>query len=421
MNEKYLAINAGSSSLKFSLSYMPAGEEIVNGVVERIGQVDSFYTLKFNGQKMEKRQLVNDHTDAVRLMINELLKNQFILDINEIKGVGHRVIHGGELFSESVHITETVLEQIKGFINLAPLHLPGEVVGIEAVSLVMPDVPQVAVFDTSFHLTMPQENYMYGTPYSWYEEMGVRKYGFHGTSHKYITEYMQEKLDKKDVNLIICHIGGGASLSCIKAGICQNTTMGMTPLDGLIMGTRSGSIDPAIIEFVCKEKNISVEEVTASLLFESGLLGLTGKSDYRDVEALVKHGDPKARLALTMFEKSIVKYIAQYFFELNGQLDALVFTAGIGENGILLREEIVSLLEGPMNIHLNKELNDNLSRRHEYQNGKISTNDSSFEVLVIPTNEEYMILKDTYNIRTQLREEDINRTLKPKYYSEKNN
>lgn len=411
MEEKYLAINAGSSSLKFSLSFMPSGQEIVNGVVEKIGQDDAFYTLKFGDRKLVEKHAVSNHTDAVNLMLQELLNNHFISDITEIKGVGHRVVHGGEEFKESVVITEEVLESIKGFTKYAPIHMPGEIAGIESIKEVLPDVPSVAVFDTSFYKTIPEENYIYAVPYSWYEEMGVRKYGFHGTSHKYITEEMSRIYHRDNLNLIICHIGSGASVSCIKKGVCINTTMGMTPLDGLMMGTRSGSVDPAIVEYVCKEKNMTVEEATNALNFESGLQGIAGKSDYRDVERLVKEGDPRARLALTMLEKSIVKYIAEYYFELGGNLDALVFTAGMGENAILLREEIINLISEPMGVSLNKEVNDNIARFKEYQSGRISDQCSDFHVWVIPTNEEYMILRDTFDLAKVLKENNMKRSL----------
>ena len=407
MEEKYLAINAGSSSLKFMLSYMPSGEEIASGVVEKIGESDAFYTIKYNDQKTVEKQFVKNHDQAVNLVLHELLSKQIITDINEIKGVGHRVAHGGEAFKESAIITDEVLDTIKSFTNYAPIHMPGEINGIESLKEALPNATPVAVFDTAFHQTIPQENYMYAVPYSWYEENGVRKYGFHGTSHKYITEKLSNDFyHRQGLNLIICHIGSGASVSCIKNGVCVNTTMGMTPLDGLMMGTRSGNIDAAIVEYMCKEKNMTVEEVTNALNFESGLLGISGKNDYRDVEKLVNAGDPHARLALTMLEKSIVKYIAEYFFELNGKVDALVFTAGMGENAILLREEIVNLISGPLHVSLNKETNDNIARFKEFQTGCISGDDSKFDILVVPTNEEYMILKDTYDL-TELRKKEI--------------
>ena len=398
MDKKILIINAGSSSLKFSLYDMPEANEIVNGYVEKIGNQDSFYTLKFNGNNVKKEKVIMNHTEAVQIMIQELLENNFINDISDIKGIGHRVLHGGEFYSESVEIDDVVLNNIKALTKLGPLHHPGEIAGIESMKNVMPDVPQVAVFDTAFHQTMPKENYMYAVPYNWYEENGVRKYGFHGTSHKYITETMKNYFNKDDVNLVICHIGSGASISCVKDGKCYDTTMGLTPLDGLIMGTRSGNIDSSIIEYICKERNLSVEEVTNMLNKNSGLIGISGKNDFRDLENLANTGDEKAKLALKMFKNSIIKFITQYYFELEGNIDALVFTAGIGENAINLRKDIVNSISGPMNIKLNSESNDNIARFKEQQSGVISTEDSKFKVMVVPTNEEYMILKDTYDV-----------------------
>ena len=398
MSDKYLVVNAGSSSLKFSLYEMPEGKEIVNGYIEKIGQKDSFYTLKFDNQKIEKSREIMNHTDAVELMINELVLNNFIVDINEIKGVGHRVLHGGEFYSDSILIDNDVLNNIKSLTKFGPLHHPGEIAGIESMQICLPEVPQIAVFDTSFNQTIPEENYIYPVPYEWYKENGVRRYGFHGTSHKYITEKMKEYYKKDNVNLIVCHIGSGASISCIKNGKCYNTTMGLTPLDGLMMGTRCGAIDPSIIEFICKERNLTVSEVTNILNKESGLKGISGKSDLRDVTSLAQNKDHNAKLAIKLYEKSIVKYIAQYYFELEGNLDAIVFTAGVGENMAYIREDVINAVSGPMNIKINKEANDNIAKFKEYQSGVITTSDSKVDVLVIPTNEEYMILKDTYEI-----------------------
>ena len=398
MKEKILILNGGSSSLKFSLYEMPESNEIVNGYIEKIGKEDSFYTLKFNGEKLEKKIVIMNHTEAVQTMVQELLDNNFISSISEIKGIGHRVLHGGEFYSESVLIDDEVLDNIKSLTKLGPLHHLGEIAGIESMKEVMPNVPQVAVFDTAFHQTMPKENYMYAVPYEWYKENGVRKYGFHGTSHKYITETMQKQLGKEDVNLIVCHIGSGASMCCVKNGKCFDTTMGLTPLDGLVMGTRCGNIDSSIIEYICKERNLSVEEVNTILNKQSGLFGIAGKNDYRDLEELVLQGNERAKLALNMLQNSITKYIAQYYMELDGNVDAIVFTAGIGENGKLLRSNIVNNISNSLGIKLNKEVNDNISRRDKYQSGLISTEDSKIKVLVIPTNEEYMILKDTYEI-----------------------
>ena len=235
MEEKYLIINAGSSSLKFTLYEMPSAKEVVNGYVQKIGEGDSFYELKYDDKKDIKEKDIKNHSQAVQTMLDELLENKFINNVNEIKGVGHRVLHGGEFYSKSTLIDEEVLNNIKALTKLGPLHHPGEIAGIEGMMEVLKDVPQVAVFDTAFHQTMPKENYLYAVPYSWYKENGVRKYGFHGTSHNYITNEMKKHFKKDDINLIVCHIGSGASIACIKDGVCFDTTMGLTPLDGLIM------------------------------------------------------------------------------------------------------------------------------------------------------------------------------------------
>ena len=261
----------------------------------------------------------------------------------------------------------------------------------------LPNVPMVAVYDTAFHQTMPKENYLYPVPYEWYLKYGVRKYGFHGTSHKYITSVMKKKLGKDDVNLIVCHIGGGASISAIKDGKCLDTTMGLTPLDGLMMGTRSGSVDPSILEYICKESGKTIVDVTDDLNKKSGLLGVSGFSDSRDVEQAAAGGDERASLALRMYNDRVVKYIAEYYFKLDGKVDAIVFTAGIGENGIEEREDIIAHL-APIGVKIDKKANDNIASYKDEQEGLISDKSSSIPVWVVPTNEELMIIKDTYKI-----------------------
>ena len=401
MDEKYLIINAGSSSLKFSLYAMPGNEKIVNGYVEKIGYDDSFYTLKFDGKKVKKEQLISNHNEAVQIMLNELLGNGFISNLSDIKGIGHRVVHGAEKYSDSVLITDEVISDIVANTKYAPLHHPGNLAGIRAMKEVLPEVPQVAVFDTAFHQTIPSENYLYGVPYEWYLENGVRKYGFHGTSHKYITETMQKNLGKQDVNLVICHIGSGASLCCVKDGKSIDTTMGLTPQDGILMGTRCGTIDSSIIGYICKERNLSVETVMDILNKQSGLLGLTGKNDYRDLDEMAKAGNERAKLALKMLQKSIIRSIAYYCTELEGNVDAIVFTAGIGENSTSLRANIINTLSTVLNVKLDEQANSMISINKEKQSGIISTDDSGIGVYVIPTDEEYMILKDTYEISKQ--------------------
>lgn len=396
MDSKYLVVNGGSSSLKFSL-FDKDENEMVNGYVEKIGKEDSSYTLKFDGQKIEKRVLIPNHTKAVEVMINELLENKFVNNISEIKGVGHRVLHGGEIYSSSVIIDEGVLNDIKALTKLGPLHHPGQVAIIESLEGLLPDVTQVAVFDTAFHHTMPMENYLYPVPMAWYKENDVRKYGFHGTSYRYINEYMKKYLDKDDPNLIVCHIGSGASIAAVKDGKCYNTTMGITPLDGLMMGTRSGAIDPSILEYVCKEANMSVEEVTNVLNKQSGFLGVAGQADCRDVEALIEEGNENAKLAYAMYCDRIAKYIAEYYLELNGKVDSIIFTAGVGENGAGVRKEVLDRLN-PIGIYVDEEMNNKIASFKDIHEGVISTKDSKVEVRVLPTDEEIMIVRDTYNL-----------------------
>ncbi|MBR1936864.1 MAG: acetate kinase [Bacilli bacterium] len=394
---KFLCVNAGSSSLKFQLFEMPEEKVIISGYIEKIGLEDSFWTTKINGEKIKGAKYLKNHSEAVEVLLNELLENKAVKSLDEIKGVGHRVLHGGEKYSDSVIITDEVIQDIRDLTKLGPLHHPGNLAGIEALKEVLPDVPMVAVYDTAFHQTMPKENYLYPVPYEWYLKYGVRKYGFHGTSHKYITTVMKEKLGKKDVNLIICHIGSGASISAIKDGKCFDTTMGITPLDGLMMGTRSGSIDPSILEYVCKESGESISDVTNALNKKSGLLGVSGFSDSRDVENAAASGDERAILALNMYNDRVAKYIADYYIELKGEVDAIVFTAGVGENGIAAREEIIERLK-PLGITVDKALNSLIASFKDKHEGLISGKDSKVDVYVIPTNEELMIIKDTYNL-----------------------
>ena len=394
---KILSVNAGSSSLKFTLYEMPEEELLISGYIEKIGLKDSFWTTKINGKKIKGEKPLKNHKEAVQVLIDELLNNKVVESLDEIKGIGHRVLHGGEKYSDSVIITDEVIEDIKELTKLGPLHHPGNLAGIEAMKKVLPEVPMVAVYDTAFHQTMPKVNYMYPVPMEWYTEYGVRKYGFHGTSHKYITLKMKEKLGKDDVNLIICHIGSGASISAIKEGKCFDTTMGITPLDGLMMGTRSGAIDPSILEYVSKESGRSLDELTNDLNKKSGLLGISGFSDCRDVEAARENGDENAALALDMYYDRIAKYIAEYYIKLDGKVDSIVFTAGVGENGVEARKEIIKRVNC-LGIYLDDDKNDKIASYKDECEGIISTDESDVVVRVLPTNEEIMIIKDTYEL-----------------------
>lgn len=394
---KILCVNAGSSSLKFQLFEMPEEKCLISGYIEKIGLEDCFWNTKVNGEKIRGEKFLKNHTEAVEVLIEELLKHKVVESMDEIKAVGHRVVHGGEKYSDSVIITDEVLQDIRDLTKFAKLHHPGNIAGIEAMKAALPEVPMVAVFDTAFHQTMPRRNYMFPVPMEWYTEYGVRKYGFHGTSHKYITGKMKEKLGKEDVNLIICHIGSGASISAIKDGKCYDTTMGLTPLDGLMMGTRSGAIDPSVIEYVCEESGKTVVEVTSELNKKSGLLGVSGKSDSRDVELAAADGNEDAALALEMYNDRVAKYIVQYFIELEGKVDSIVFTAGVGENGREARLDIMKRLL-PLGIKVDAEVNDTIAGYKDISEGVISTDDSTVRVEVIPTNEEIMIIKDTYEL-----------------------
>ena len=394
---KFLCVNAGSSSLKFQLFEMPEEKVIISGYIEKIGLEDSFWTTKVNGEKIKGAKYLKNHNEAVQVLIDELLEHKAVESLDEIKGVGHRVLHGGEKYSDSVLIDDEVIQSIRDLTKLGPLHHPGNLAGIEALKEVLPSVPMVAVYDTAFHQTMPKENYIYPVPYEWYLKYGVRKYGFHGTSHKYITTVMKEKLNKEDVNLIICHIGSGASISAVKDGKCYDTTMGLTPLDGLMMGTRSGAIDPSILEYVCKESGESIVDVNNDLNKKSGLLGVSGFSDCRDVEEAAAKGDDRAILALNMYNDRIAKYIAEYFIKLDGKVDAIVFTAGVGENGSEERSSIIKRVNA-LGIKLDEKVNATIAGFKDVHEGIISTKSSKVPVWVIPTNEELMIIKDTYNI-----------------------
>ena len=394
---KFLCVNAGSSSLKFQLFEMPEEKVLISGYIEKVGIKGSFWNTKIDGKKIKGEKDLKNHTEAVKVMLDELLKYKAVKSLDEIKGVGHRVLHGGEKYSDSVLVDDEVIQNIKDLTKLGPLHHPGNLAGIEAMQEALPNVPMVAVYDTAFHQTMPKENYMYPIPMEWYEKYGVRKYGFHGTSHKYITEEMQKKLGKEDVNLIIAHIGSGGSLSAVKNGKCYDTTMGLTPLDGIMMGTRSGSIDPSIIDYVCKESGLNVSEVTMMLNKKSGYLGISGHSDSRDVEQAAKDGDENAELAIKMYNNRVAKYIADYYIELDGKVDAIVFTAGVGENGIDFRASVIEKL-APLGLALDEEANNNIASYKDKHEGIISSKESTIPVYVLPTNEEIMIIRDTYEL-----------------------
>ena len=393
---KILSVNAGSSSLKFTAFEMPEEKKLMSGYFERIGINGSFYTIKVNGEKIKKEVDLPSHTVAFEYLINELLEHHVVESLDEIKGIGHRVVQGADHYDKSVIATDEVVEDIASLSSLAPLHNPAAVLGIKAAKEVVPTATSVVVFDTAFHQTMPEENFLYALPKSWYTDYHVRRYGAHGTSHKYITEYMAKKLGRDDLKLIICHVGSGCSISAVKDGKCVNTSMGFTPTGGLIMGTRCGDIDPSIIPYIMEKTGITPEELNHVLNKESGVLALSEKySDMRDIYDNVKLGDPVCTLTLTMFIKRIVNFIAQYYFELEG-CDAIVFTAGVLENGALERRWIVDRLKF-LGVELDNEVNESIASYHEKHEGVITTKDSKIPVYVVPTDEEIMIARDTFN------------------------
>lgn len=395
---KILSVNAGSSSLKFTLFLMPEGKELIGGYFEKIGLEDSFYSIKMNGEKVKKIASVKNHNDAVKILIDELINNKVINSLDELDGVGHRLVHGGERYTDSVIIDEDVINTVTELIPLAPLHNPANLIGVKAFMEALPNVSNVGVFDTAFHQTMKKEQYLYSVPMAWYNDYKVRKYGFHGTSHKFITKTMKEMLGREDVNLIICHIGSGGSLCAVKDGVSYDTTMGFTPNAGIMMGTRSGDIDYSLIPYVMKEGNMSLTEVDNALNKKSGLLGISNiSSDHRDIEEAISSGNNDAVLANKMYVNRIVNYIANYYVELDGNVDAIVFTAGLGENAIGFRKEIMEKLEC-LGIKLDEEENNKIAGFKEVHSGIISTKDSKVPVYVVPTNEELMIATDTYDL-----------------------
>lgn len=395
---KILVLNCGSSSLKYQLIDMENEAVLCIGLVERIGIEGSILTQKKDGVegKYIKEQPMKDHQDAIQLVLEGVLDPTYggVKDMNEINAVGHRVVHGGEKFASSVVITDEVEEAIRKCSELAPLHNPANLMGIDAIKAIIPGVPNVAVFDTAFHQTMPASSYLYGLPYRLYTEYGVRRYGFHGTSHKYVSQRAAEMLGKDiaDLKIITCHLGNGASVAAVDGGKVVDTSMGLTPLEGLIMGTRCGDIDPAIIPFIMKKENLDADGVDKLMNKESGVYGMTGiSSDFRDICDAAAEGNQQAIDALDAYHKRVKKYIGSYAAEMNG-VDAIVFTAGLGENGIDDRLAIASNLE-VLGVKMDAEAN-----KVRGKETVISAADSKVKVLLVPTNEELMIARDTLEL-----------------------
>ena len=389
---KVLSVNAGSSSLKFSLFDMANNNILASGVFERIGIEGSAFTIKFNGEKIVQEVELNNHVDAVNILIDKLISLDIIKSLEEINGIGHRVAHGKDYFDNSTIINDSVLEKLRGVKDMAPLHNPANLLGIEAFEKVLPNVVQVAVFDTAYHQSMDEVSYLYPVPYSWYKDYGLRKYGFHGTSHKYIAREAKKLLGRDNYKLISCHIGNGGSICAIKDGKCVDTSMGFTPLAGIMMGTRSGDVDPSIIPYIMEKEGKNASEVIEDLNKKSGLYGMSEFSnDMRDILARCDEGDHRALVAKEKYVRRIVDYIAQYYVLLGG-VDMIALTAGVGENNKVIRKEILDKLEC-LGVKISDEANETVG-----EEVKLSTKDSKILVYVIPTDEELMIAKDTYNL-----------------------
>ncbi|MDE7264342.1 MAG: acetate kinase [Anaeroplasmataceae bacterium] len=391
---KIMAVNAGSSSIKFQLLEMPAETVIASGVMERIGLEEGIFTLKYDGKKEETHPVLPTHAEGVELLLHTLVQKGIVKELKEISGVGHRVVQGGEYFKDSCLVDLSVIDKIAELADLAPLHNPAHIIGIKAFQKALPAVPQVVVFDTVFHQTMPEEAYMYAVPYEWYEKYGIRKYGAHGTSHKYVSERCAQIMGKplKDTKIIVCHLGNGASISAVEGGKCKDTSMGLTPLEGIPMGTRTGNIDPTVVSYICDKEGKSAAEVVNILNKKSGYLGMSGRSnDARDVTEGMNAGDHRCKLTFDVQAKRIADYVASYWLYLGG-CDAICFTAGMGENLKHLRLNVAKRL-APLGVEIDEKLNDTFSDERI-----ISTPNSKIKLYIIPTNEEVMIARDTVRV-----------------------
>ncbi len=389
---KILVINAGSSSVKFQLYNYP-NQVLCKGLCERIF-IDGHFTIEINDKKHKTDVKMDSHQDAIQVILDNFKKHNIINDYDEIKIIGHRVVQGGDVYPESILINDQVIEKLNDLSKLAPLHNPGAVNVMKIFQALCPNAKNVAVFDTSFHQTMPAKNYIYPVPYAWNQEYSVRKYGMHGTSNRYIVKKIKADLNLEHGNIINCHLGNGASITAIKNWKCFNTSMGLTPLAGIMMGSRSGDIDPAILGYMAKALNKDVFELTNMLNKESGLLGVSGiSSDMRDIIAAANEGNQRAILALDIYVSKIVNYISMYLNDLENKTEVIVFTAGIGENASLIRERVINAL-----YLSNVEIDLKINNQRSSEMIKISTDNSQIDVYVIPTDEEIMIAQDAYNI-----------------------
>ena len=392
---KVIAVNSGSSSLKFQLFKMPEEEVLTSGVAERIGQEMGIFTINVNGEKVTTNVPIPDHQKAVDLLLEALVKHGIVKDLSEIKGAGHRIVQGGSYFNGSVKVDEDVVNKVDELCSLAPLHNPAHLVCYKAFKKALPEIEHVFVFDTAFHQTMGPESYLYPVPYEWYTDYKVRKYGAHGTSHEYVMKRTAELMGKKpeELNILTCHLGNGASISAIKKGKVINTSMGLSPLGGIMMGTRCGDIDPTVVYYMEEKLNCSPEEMDTYLNKKSGMLGVSGiSSDARDIQAAVNDGNERAILTYNLYVNRVINLIGGYYMQL-GHVDAMSFTAGLGEHAVEIREGILKALEEGMGVRVDYELN---AKTHSEK--KISLPDSKVDVFVVPTNEELVIARDTVRI-----------------------
>lgn len=393
---KIISVNAGSSSLKFQLFEMPSETVLTSGIAERIGLEEGVFTIKVNGEKHTKKLPIPTHNEAVQLLLESLIEYGVVKDLNEINGAGHRVVQGGDYFDQSVKVTEENSKIVEMLGDLAPLHNPANLIGYRAFAKALPNIEHIFVFDTAFHQTMKPEAFIYPVPYEWYTDYKVRRYGAHGTSHQYVGERTAALLgkDTKDLNIITCHLGNGASITAIEKGKCVNTSMGFTPLGGVMMGTRCGDIDPAIVTYMQQKGNITAAEMNEILNKKSGMLGISGiSSDARDIEDAVAKGNERAKLTHDVYVNRVVNVVGGYYMQM-GSVDAITFTAGLGENDTLIRELICKGLEKGLGLSMDYELNSK-TRGKEI---KISKDDSKVAVFVVPTNEELVIARDTVRI-----------------------
>ena len=392
---KVIAVNSGSSSLKFQLFKMPEEIVLTSGQAERIGLDEGIFTINVNGEKIVTNAPIKDHQAAVDMLLEALIKHGIVKDLNEIEGAGHRIVQGGPYYSESVKVDSDVVSKVDELCAIAPLHNKAHLICYEAFKKALPQIGHVFVFDTAFHQTMPPESYLYPVPYEWYTDLKVRKYGAHGTSHQYVMKRTAELMGKdyNKMNMITCHLGNGASITAIKNGKVINTSMGLSPLGGIMMGTRCGDIDPTVVYYVEEKLNLSPQEMDTQLNKKSGMLGISGiSSDSRDVEKAYQEGNERAILTQHLYAQRVVDFIGSYYMEL-GHVDAIAFTAGLGEHAVDMRERVLKRLEEGMGVKVDYELN---SKTHSEK--KLSTPESKVEVWVVPTNEELVIARDTVRL-----------------------